>query len=135
MKKILFLTDTWSPQPTANAICVKNIARVLQQRGWEIYANAFAGEHGQKSETQDGIHIEYTRPALSRQLITKSNFVSNEKWKKIVGTCGVLFNRVMRLFFFAVLSDYGTIIYSFMEEKSFKANYKHQKQPIRYQHD
>lgn len=102
MKKILFLTDMWSPQPTANAICIKNIAHVLQQRGWEIYVNAFAGEHGQKSETQDGVHIEYTRPAISRQLIAKSNFVANKRKAKIIRTCGILLNRITRLIFLPV---------------------------------
>lgn len=99
MKKILFLTDMWSPQPTANAICVKNIACVLQDRGWDVYINAFAGKHGQKSEMQGGIHIEYTRPALSRRLIIKSNLISDEKRGKIICDCGVLLNRITRLFF------------------------------------
>lgn len=102
MKKILFLTDAWSAHPTANVICVKNITRVLQQRGWDVYVNAFADKRGQKSETQDGIHIEYTNPALSRQLIARSNFVTDKRKAKIIRTCGILLNRITRLFFLPV---------------------------------
>lgn len=97
MKKILFLTDMWSPQPTANSICVKNIATVLKQRGWEVYINAFEGKSNQSCETVDNIHTEYTKPALSRQLMTKAMFATESKKKKILRDTGVLLNRVTRI--------------------------------------
>ncbi|MDY4494279.1 MAG: hypothetical protein SPE24_05250 [Erysipelotrichaceae bacterium] len=96
MRKILFLTDMWLPQPTANSICVKNIATLLKQRGWEVYINAFEGKPNQSSETVDGLHIEYTKPALSRQLMTKAVFATEAK-KRVLGNMGIFLNRVTRI--------------------------------------
>ncbi len=97
MKKFLFLTDMWSPQPTANSICVKNIATVLKQRGWEVYINAFEGKPNQNSETVDDVHIEYTKPALSRQLMIKAMFTAEAKKKRVLGNTGIFLNRVTRI--------------------------------------
>lgn len=99
MGKILFLTDMWLPLPTANSICVKNIALVLKQRGWEVYINAFEGTPNQISETRDDIHIEYTKPALSRQLMTKAIFTVDAKKKKVLSNIGIFLNRVTRIIF------------------------------------
>lgn len=77
MKRILFLTDMWSPQATANSVCVKNIADVLKRRNWEVYVDAFEGKTGQQSEVIDGIFVEYTRPGLSRQLLTRAKFIDD----------------------------------------------------------
>lgn len=125
MKKILFLTDMWSPQPTANAICVKNIAHVLQERGWNVYVNAFSGGDGKKSEIYDGIHIEYTRPALSRQLITRSNFVSEGRKKKIISACGIMLNRLTRLLFlpcYPITAPIFTLLWSIKVSKQIERN-------------
>lgn len=97
VKKILFLTDMWSPRLTANSICVKNIASVLRQRGWEVYVNAFEGKTGQEDETVDGVHIEYTRPALPRRLITQAMFTSKLRKRKLIGFAGILLNRATRI--------------------------------------
>lgn len=96
MRRILFLTDSWTPQPTANAICIKNIASVLIQRGWNVYVNAFEEKRGQKKEVVDGIQIEYTRPTLSRQWITRAMLMSDQRKKNVVGNAGILLNRITR---------------------------------------
>lgn len=97
MKRILFLTDMWSPQATANSVCVKNIANVLKRRNWEVYVDAFEGKTGQQSEVIDGIFVEYTRPGLSRQLLTRAKFIDDSIKKRIMITLGVWLNRVIRI--------------------------------------
>lgn len=87
----------WSPQPTANSICIKNIASVLKQRGWAVYINAFEGTPRQESETIDGIHIAYTRPALSRQLMTRAMFTADSRKKGFFRAMGIFLNRVTRI--------------------------------------
>lgn len=99
MKKILFLTDMWSPLPTANSICAKNVAGELQRRGWEVYVNAFESEPGQKSETTAGIHAEYTRPSLSRRLLIRSNSATGKRKRAFFRNVGILMNRITRVFF------------------------------------
>lgn len=99
MKKILFLTDMWSPKPTANSICVQNIASVLQKRGWKVYINAFEGKEGQTKESVDGIEIEYTRPSFPRFLLTKAVYTSNDMYKSFLNKAGVICNRLTRLIF------------------------------------
>lgn len=99
MKKILFLTDMWSPKPTANSICVQNIASVLQKRGWKVYINAFEGKEGQTKESEDGIEIEYTRPSFPRFLLTKAVYTSNAMYKSFLNKAGLICNRFSRLMF------------------------------------
>lgn len=97
MKKILFLTDMWSPQPTANSICVNNIASVLKKRGWDVYVNAFKTNNYQTKETIDGINVEYTDPSISRKFLIKSTIVSNKRKKKFFENIGIILNRITRL--------------------------------------
>ena len=99
MKKILFLTDMWSPKPTANSICVQNIADVLKQRGWKVYVNAFRGMPDQTSEIENDISIEYTKPSLARSLLTKAVYSSNPLAKMILNNIGVILNRITRIIF------------------------------------
>lgn len=99
MKKILFLTDMWSPQPTANVICVKNIASVLIERGYKVYANAFEGEPKQCKNVIDGVDIVYTKPSLARAMITKAMYASNPIKKLIYNKIGIALNRITRLIF------------------------------------
>lgn len=125
MKKILFLTDMWKPNPTANSVCVKNIAAVFKEHGWDVYVSAFDGGHIIDDDEEDNIKVEYIRPPKSREIINKSMFASNSKKRNMLRFMGVLLNRISRLFylkFYPIVDPIFVRRWSEMVCKQIKAN-------------
>lgn len=96
-KRILFLVDYWTPNPTANAVCVRNVAKTLHKKGWDIYVSAYNKVSFAKSIQDEGIHVSFILPPFARQLITKAQQEKRKNKAKIYNTIGLLLNRLRKI--------------------------------------
>lgn len=94
--KILFLVDYWSPIPTANAVCTKNVIHALQEDGWECYVSAFSDEKKAVEKTE-GITVHTVKPAFSRVLLNKAKISKEKHRAQFYAFFGKLINRINRL--------------------------------------
>ena len=93
--KILFLTDTWFPNMTTNAICVKNISKELLEQGNDVYICAY----GDSScpEEKDNIRFSYIRPSIARRLLNLAQYKYKRGIKaKLCSSAGKTINRIRR---------------------------------------
>lgn len=68
MKKIIFVTDTYKSLPTANGICIEEIAGQFEKSKYEIHILCF--KHGREPEDEfvDGIYVHRKRVDLVNRL-------------------------------------------------------------------
>lgn len=102
--KILFLTDTWFPRMTANAICVKNISEELIVQKNEVYVCAYGDRRCPKEE--DGIKFSYIRPSFSRLFLNMGKYknTTSAKVYKILGKILNSIRRIMLLPFYPIVT-------------------------------
>lgn len=92
-KNILFLTDRWCPNATANAVCINNIAQVLIRDGWTVYVSAIS-DGDIISTVIDGIHVETIKTSIHKRLLRKA--------EECKGTLIPLFiKKIAKLLYFA----------------------------------
>lgn len=65
MKKIVFLTSAFYPMPSANGVCVKNVADELMERGFDVSVICEGGRH---DENVGGINVIYIKNTISKRL-------------------------------------------------------------------
>ena len=94
--KILFLTDSWFPNMTTNAICVKNIAEELIAEGHKVYVCAY-GDANQPTERYD-IQFSYIKPSFARRVLNAAQYRYKSGLKsKLCGIIGKTLNRIRRI--------------------------------------
>ena len=93
---ILFLTDYWFPQMTANTICVQNIAEELQRTCNKVHVCAYS-EGQQTPDTVEDIRFSYIRPSFARRLLQQSKHCNNKSLARLLALAGTTINRIRRL--------------------------------------
>ena len=73
--RILFLTDYWFPNMTANTICVRNISEELLKQHNQVYVCAYDGKNAK--DEQDGIRFSFVKPSLARRLLRAAQNAKN----------------------------------------------------------
>ena len=94
--RILFLTDYWFPNMTANTICVRNISEELLKQHNQVYVCAYDGKNAK--DEQDGIRFSFVKPSLARRLLRAAQNAKNNSEAHILSTLGKLMNRTRRAF-------------------------------------
>lgn len=93
--KILFLTDTWFPNMTTNAICVKNVSNELLKQGNDVYVCAY-GDSSCPIES-DNIRFTYIKPSIARRLLNLAQYKYKRGFKaKLSSSVGRVLNRIRR---------------------------------------
>lgn len=72
MKKILLLTDFYSPNPSANGICIQKIAENLVKKGNKIFVIAYGTGGDAKHELINGVELYRVRAPYFYQVREKS---------------------------------------------------------------
>lgn len=97
MKKILFVTDRYYPEPYANGICVHSVARSFVQAGHEAHILAFDIPGKQLPDEKDGVKVFGIVPDLANRLIFAGQNQIDTAKGKLLRACGILvlrFNKV-----------------------------------------
>lgn len=107
--RVLFLTDYWFPQMTANSLCVNNIADEIQKSGGEVFVSAYSGEKNEPYEYK-GIRFSYVKPSIARRLLQASKHCKNRLHARVLSIMGRFANRFRRAF---LLPFYPIVSFSF----------------------
>ena len=94
LMRILFLTDYWFPNMTANAICVRNISDELINQNNQVYVSAYYDKNSKN--IQGGILFSFVKPSLARTLLRASQSVDNKTQALVYSTLGKFINRIRR---------------------------------------
>lgn len=98
---VLFLTDCWSPIATANAVCVRNVAEIFLDDGWDVYVSAIT--NGKETQTKIGnINISTIKPTIDKQLLHQSKMCSSKLFAAGMKILAKSFYWVKRLFFLPI---------------------------------
>lgn len=83
MKKILFLTDSYLPNPSPNGICIVKIMEYLVERGDYVSVIAYSEHNSPKSEKINGINVYRLSRGWINNKISYLNNKDNTKYKMI----------------------------------------------------
>jgi hypothetical protein len=79
-KKILFITDAYSATMSANGICIKKVAEVFRERGYEVHIMGIKHYKEYKEEMIDGFFIHRISSNIYTKIVLYSRLHSKD-WK------------------------------------------------------
>lgn len=94
LMRILFLTDYWFPNMTANAICIRNISEELINQNNQVFVSAYYDKNSQNMQGE--IIFSFIKPSLARRLLRASQRVDNKTKAWVYSKLGKLMNRIRR---------------------------------------
>lgn len=82
MKNILFLTDYYCENASANGICCKYVAQELVRRGYRVFVGTYRPVTSPELETMDGVQVfrTWTMPQEIQHKTRKERFGIYGKW-------------------------------------------------------
>ena len=82
MKRILFITDRYYPDPYANGICVHYVARSFVEAGHNAHILAYDIPGRQLPEKKDGVRVFGIRPdIINAAIFSGQNQIETAKGK------------------------------------------------------
>lgn len=99
MKKILFLTDSYYSYPTANGICVEEIADELVNNGYEVHVLCYKHEKNEKDNKINGIFIHKINMDIVNTLRYKYEKFPNSKYNILLKKLMIVINRIQAMLF------------------------------------
>ncbi|QQP69551.1 hypothetical protein JHE06_07970 [Carnobacterium sp. CS13] len=99
-KKILLMTDLYYPNPSANGICLHQVACSLLQKGYEVHVLCFQVGKNKKKDVFEGINIHRVKPRLFFRIRDKYEKNTESKKNKILYKAILLIHRIKKIMFF-----------------------------------
>jgi len=80
MKKILLMTDYYYPYPSANGICINELARGLKKIGYEVHVLSYKRQMDNTLDVHEGVYVHHVKPRFFFKL--KEFILRNVKQEK-----------------------------------------------------
>jgi len=102
MKKVLIIMGQYFPKPSANGICVEQVAKELIEQGIEVSIIATKLKGMSSYEELDGVKIFRVRGRLFNRAMEWSSSIRNAKLERLCQKTILLFNKVKTILFLPV---------------------------------
>ena len=102
MKKILILTGSYFPKPTANGICIHEIAKGLIDKGYQVHVISYQKNSDAKFELFQGIHSHKVKRNLLLRMRNYGEYHGASFSGRTVAKLALFFTRLKKILYLPI---------------------------------